>query len=188
MPARILAASFAFDFEITKLSKDKVKAIMWREAFGEFLTRHREKLGLTQTEVARRVGLSLSYIINLEQGKDPTGKNKKLKPPIEVVDQIAKALNLPVNKVRRIAGHETTVKDKNSVNEIPQDDAEAGFERSMFFSLYEEYQKLSPKQQSEFNRILEMLSRELRYIRREETDTPQMQKAKHKKDSFFVEA
>lgn len=160
---------------------------MWREAFGEFLTRHREKLGLTQVEVARRVGLSHSYIMNLEQGKDLTGKSKKLKPPVEVVDQIAKALNLPVNKVRRIAGHETAGKDKNSANEI-QDDAEAGFERSMFFSLYEEYQKLSPKQQSEFNHILEMVSRELRFIRLEETSSPQTQKVKLKKDSLLTEA
>lgn len=150
------------------------------------MTRHREKLGLTQAEVARRVGLSQSYIKNLEQGKDPTGKSKKPKPPIEVVDLIAKALNLPVNKVRRIAGHEA-VKDKSSQNEI-QDDIEAGFERSIFFSLYEEYQKLSPGQKNEFDVILEMVRRELRHIRISESDVPQMEQVKPKRDTVLIEA
>lgn len=55
--------------------------------FGTLLKEYREMRGVTKTSLASKLGVSLTYIINLE--------NSKEKPPtIERIDEIAGALNL----------------------------------------------------------------------------------------------
>jgi len=55
--------------------------------FGELLTKHREKAGYTSTELAKKMGVSLTYIRNLEL------RGKK-SPPFERCIQLTEILNL----------------------------------------------------------------------------------------------
>jgi|GEM_PF-2776640 len=132
--------------------------------FGQYVTRIRKKAGLTQEELARRVGLSTFYIDNLERGIDPTGKSKMLQPPCEVVDNIAKALGWNLFEARGAAGYEPpdTLPSPLLYEQAGQDE----FEQSDFASLYAKYQELTTRQRKEFQPILEMVNRELDYLLR----------------------
>lgn len=44
-------------------------AISVYRAFGQAIQRHRKRLGLTQDDIARRVGLSRTSITNIEKGR-----------------------------------------------------------------------------------------------------------------------
>ena len=59
---------------------------------GEFLKKRREELGLTQSEVATRAGISVSYLSTLERGQRHSITNAKLTPDRSKVVSIAKAL------------------------------------------------------------------------------------------------
>jgi transcriptional regulator with XRE-family HTH domain len=51
--------------------------------FGGILRRRRERLGLSMRETARRIGISPSYLVALEQGRNPsTGRAPVASPPI----------------------------------------------------------------------------------------------------------
>jgi transcriptional regulator with XRE-family HTH domain len=59
---------------------------------GEFLRKRRRELGLKQSDVAKRAGLSVSYISTLERGQKHSITNADLTPARDKVLAIAKAL------------------------------------------------------------------------------------------------
>jgi transcriptional regulator with XRE-family HTH domain len=142
----------------------KMQKLKLVKKFGQYVEHRRRKLGLTQEELARRVGLSTFYIDNLERGIDPTGKGKMLRPPREVVDNIAKALGWSQREARQAAEYEPPDSSKVSY------EAEEEFELSDFASLYDKYQKLSAERQKEFQPVLEMLNRELSFLLKEQEE------------------
>lgn len=77
-------------------------------SFGKWLSDAREAADLTQPELAKRVGVSVSYISALER-EEPTGKyGKPRRASIEKVDRIAKALGIPADEARLKAGYAPT--------------------------------------------------------------------------------
>ena len=65
-------------------------------SFGEILKTQRQKLGITQKQVAESVGLSGAYICSLENGK-------RTPPPYHTVAAIADVLQLDVERLWNIA-------------------------------------------------------------------------------------
>lgn len=61
--------------------------------------------GLSQTELARRVGVSTTYIGNLMRDISPSSKSGKARPKIEVVDRIATQLQVSITEARLAAGY-----------------------------------------------------------------------------------
>lgn len=90
--ARVDQAVAAFRSEI---SKAIAEAEMWNPGdhdkglpFGAFIRAHREMLGISLDEVARRAGSTKSHIWELERGRS---KN----PTVKMVHNIAVALGIP---------------------------------------------------------------------------------------------
>jgi transcriptional regulator with XRE-family HTH domain len=78
------------------------------ESFGEKLLQWREAKGIKQSEFARLLKLSPTYISNLERNNYPNSKDGKGKPSEKVVGKIAKVLSLPLDVVRLAAGYAPT--------------------------------------------------------------------------------
>ena len=126
------------------------------ETFGQRLARWREAAGLNQEELARRVGVTVTYIGYLEREVDPTGISERIRPMIEVVDGVAEALGVPLAEVRCAAGHPPP--DDSPVScEIVRNT----FGESDFAGLHHMYEQLTPEQRRTFQPILEMVRREL---------------------------
>jgi transcriptional regulator with XRE-family HTH domain len=76
-----------------------------RMPFAKWILEKRKALGLTQGQLAERVGVSVSYISALERN-EPFGKyGRERKPSVEIVDKIAKALQLDRDETRIKAGY-----------------------------------------------------------------------------------
>jgi transcriptional regulator with XRE-family HTH domain len=73
--------------------------------FGDWLYRIRKQAGITQRELAKRSGCSVSYISTLERGAVHSGSGGEIRPSEEVVSAIANALNAPLNQARLAAGY-----------------------------------------------------------------------------------
>ena len=65
-------------------------------SFGEMLKAKRQKLGLTQKQVAGSIGVSDAYICSLESGK-------RCPPPYHTVMTIAEALELDAERLWKVA-------------------------------------------------------------------------------------
>jgi transcriptional regulator with XRE-family HTH domain len=63
------------------------------EQFGANLRRIRRKYGLTQEELAHRVGMDVSYLSELENGKK--------EPCLRKMKEIAQALKIPLTQLLR---------------------------------------------------------------------------------------
>ena len=59
------------------------------KSLGKKIQRKRKDLGLTQDELAEKVGISLTYMGFIEQGR--------YAPSLEVLNKIAKALKIPLS-------------------------------------------------------------------------------------------
>jgi transcriptional regulator with XRE-family HTH domain len=72
-------------------------------SFGNWLLERRQAKNLKQVDVAKRVGISVSYVSALEREEPgPTGKIRK--PTVEIVDKIARALSANKDEARVAAG------------------------------------------------------------------------------------
>lgn len=138
------------------------------DMFGQYLTRRREAAGLTQAELAGRVGMTTTYIGYLERGSDPAGAGQEMQPMIEVVDAIAEALDVPVAEVRCAAGYD------------PPDDPAAScefvgstFDESDFATLHRLHEKLDPERRRAFHHVLRMVRRELESMLQEQGAEPE---------------
>ena len=74
-----------------------------KDSFGEFIRDRRKHLKMSSEEVALKAHISTSYVNHIE-------KNRKL-PSIHVVDDLAKALNLNKNELRKLAGYAPETED-----------------------------------------------------------------------------
>ena len=126
------------------------------ETFGQYLARRREAAGLSQAELAGRVGVTPTYIGYLERGDDPTGIGDAMRPVVEVVDAIAEALDTPVAEARCAAGYEPPEDSPCTCAAV-----ESTFGESDFATLHRMYEKLSPERRQVFRPILGMLWREI---------------------------
>ena len=130
------------------------------QRFGQYVARKRKAAGLTQAELAGRVSVTTTYIRHLERGVDPFGRSESLRPAVELVDAIAKAVDAPLAETRSRAGYATpTESNGEELNE-------SGFDKSDFAALYRKYERLKPKQKRAFTPILEMIDRELERLQK----------------------
>ena len=107
--------------------------------------------------------MTTTYISHLEREVDPTGIGEKLRPMIEVVDAIAKALSVPLAEVRCAAGYDPP-EDSSSSCEVVR----RTFGESDFAALHRMYERLTPEQRQRFQWALEMMSRELESMLKEQ--------------------
>lgn len=75
------------------------------ETFGDWLRARRTELGLSQTELERRAKVSKQYISNLERNVRQPISGELIKPSVEVVDRLARALGVPIAEARLKAGY-----------------------------------------------------------------------------------
>lgn len=126
------------------------------DTFGQRLARWREAAGLNQEELARRVGVTATYIGYLEREVDPTGIGERMRPMIAVVDAIAEALGVPLAEVRCAAGYKPPRDSPVSCEVVTNTFGEADFA-----TLQHLYEQLTSEQRRSFQPILEMVRREL---------------------------
>ena len=126
------------------------------DTFGQRLARWREGAGLNQEELARRVGVTGTYISYLEMETDPTGNGDGGRPAVEVVDAIAEALDVPLAEVRCAAGHKPPEGELISCEIV-----RSTFGETDFLALWRMYEELHPENQRKFYPIMEMVGREL---------------------------
>jgi len=72
--------------------------------FAEWLNVNRKKAGLTQAEVAKRSGLSFSYISTLERDQPHSLTGRKIAPTRAKVTAIAKAVGGDINDALTASG------------------------------------------------------------------------------------
>jgi transcriptional regulator with XRE-family HTH domain len=60
--------------------------------------------GWSQRELARRIGKSATYVHYLEGGANPSAKGKEMQIPSDVVDELARVLQLDKDELRLSAG------------------------------------------------------------------------------------
>lgn len=95
-------------------------------AFGRYIRQHRTTKGLTQQEVATRIGASLPYYNKIE--------NAKLPPPgPETLEGIARALDVDRDEVYAVAG------------KIPSDVIEVLRGRPDLWRMVREYARKHPR-------------------------------------------
>lgn len=70
---------------------------------GGILKRRREQLGLSTREAARRIGISASYIVALEQGHNPSTGRAPL-PSVPILAAIARILDVDLTTLLEAAG------------------------------------------------------------------------------------
>ncbi|HLL74358.1 MAG TPA: helix-turn-helix transcriptional regulator [Pyrinomonadaceae bacterium] len=126
------------------------------ETFGQRVARWREAAGLNQDELARRVGVTGTYIGYLELEVDPTGIGDGVRPVVEVVDAIAEALDVPLAEARCAAGLKPP-EDAPAACEVVR----GAFGEADFVALQRMYGELTADNRRKFYPILRMVSREL---------------------------
>ncbi len=131
------------------------------ETFGHYMKRRREAAGLTQAELAGRVGVTATYIASLERASDAAGIGQEMRPMIEVVDAIACALDAPVAEVRRAAGYEPPEDSAASCEAVG-----GTFDESDFAALHRMHEELDPARRRTFRPVLDMVRRELELLLR----------------------
>ena len=133
------------------------------ETFGRRLARWREAAGLTQGELAGRVGVTPTYICHLEREVEPAGVGEWQRPLVEVVDAIAAALDVPLAEVRCAAGYDPPEETSASCEVVRNT-----FGGSDFAELHQMYERLTPERRTQFRPIIEMVGRELEMMLKEQ--------------------
>ena len=146
------------------------------ETFGQYLTRRREAAGLTQAELAGRVGLTPAYIGYLERGSGPTGVGVGMRPRLEALSAIAEALGVPLAEVRCAAGY-AAPEDSDVSCEAVGDT----FGESDFASLHRMHERLDPERRRSFRPVLEMVRRELELMLNEQGAEPEGRPLAHRR-------
>lgn len=127
-----------------------------RGTFGQRLARWREAAGLSQGELAGRVGVTPTYICQLEREVDPKRAGEWPRPMLEVVDAIAEALGVPLAEARGAAGYDPP-DGTHASGEVVRNT----FDDSDFAVLQQMYEQLTTERRTQFHPILEMVGREL---------------------------
>lgn len=74
-------------------------------SFGKWLSAKRREAGLTQGQLARKAGISTSYVSTLERQQPHSITDAPPQPAIDVVESLAKALNENLDDARLAAGY-----------------------------------------------------------------------------------
>lgn len=84
---------------------------------GEFLTSERKKRDLSLRDFADELGISHTYLQNLEKGSDPRTGNP-VSPTVEKLDLISKSLGVSLDFLIKLAGYQISnnVTNLNSTN------------------------------------------------------------------------
>jgi transcriptional regulator with XRE-family HTH domain len=75
------------------------------ETFADWLRKHRKALGLLQSDVAKRAGVSTSYVSTLERGQKHSTTGADLKPERDKVKALAKAVRGDVDEALLLCGY-----------------------------------------------------------------------------------
>jgi transcriptional regulator with XRE-family HTH domain len=73
--------------------------------FGSQLKAWRKAKGMTQPELAKAVGVNVSYISNLERDFSPNTKSGKPRPSEALVEKFSKVLEISLDEIRLAAGY-----------------------------------------------------------------------------------
>jgi transcriptional regulator with XRE-family HTH domain len=76
-----------------------------QSAFGQWLRANRVDRRFTVEGLARKAGISKQYLSVLERAPKHPLTGKAVQPSVEIVDRIAKALNIPIDEARIAAGY-----------------------------------------------------------------------------------
>jgi transcriptional regulator with XRE-family HTH domain len=68
------------------------------KTFGDWLRDQRKALGLKQDDVAKRAGISVSYVSTLERNQPNTTTGKEIRPEPEIIEALAKAVQGDVSE------------------------------------------------------------------------------------------
>jgi len=124
--------------------------------FGERLRLWRKDAGLTQEELAKRIGKTKSHISNIERAQPHPESGAPPRPSLEVVDKLARALGRTVTEMREAAGY--GLPKREAILQEPGEDAEIFF----LASDYKELKKLTPEEeQAEIRGVIRMVRGEL---------------------------
>lgn len=85
------------------------------ESFGKWLLRHRKALQLTQGDVAKAAGVSVSYVSTLEREQPHSLTGEHITPDREKVAALAKAVRGDINEALNLAGYAS-----GTSNQIPE--------------------------------------------------------------------
>lgn len=114
-----------------------------RRALGDLVRTGRLRLGLTQAEFGRKIGLAQRSVSKIEQGETE-------QPRLAVLMQLARVLEIPLSEVTRAAGQSAgnvNVEDFFGEEDIPPE------LQASFLSL----RKLSPDRMRQAQEMLEVL-------------------------------
>lgn len=75
------------------------------QSFGHWLQERRKDAGMRQSDVAKRAGVSTSYISTLERGQKHSVTGAQLRPEPDKVEAIAKAVGGDVNEALALCGY-----------------------------------------------------------------------------------
>jgi transcriptional regulator with XRE-family HTH domain len=85
--------------------------LMPKETLGDLIREGLAATGMNNSELARRVEVSPTYIGNLLRDVSPSAKSGQPRPSPEVVDRIAHHLGLPIDRARLAAGYAPAQQD-----------------------------------------------------------------------------
>ncbi len=130
------------------------------ETFGQKMGRWREAANISQSELARRMGVSRNYISNLERDFSPTAKGGKPQPSVETCDKIAHALGVRVAEVRIAAGYVPPGKPETWMSQKPDIDdreRERQAEAARMAEMVRGFGSLTPERQAQVLAIIQVL-------------------------------
>jgi transcriptional regulator with XRE-family HTH domain len=78
---------------------------MPKENLSQLILEGLSKTDVNKSELARRVGVSPTYIGNLIRGVSPSAKGGVGRPKVTVVDRLARQLSIPISRMRLAAGY-----------------------------------------------------------------------------------
>lgn len=115
--------------------------------FGQWVRLKREEKGLTQMDVARRAGVSMSYISTIERGERHRITGAPSAPSRDIIINIAKALGADEAEALMRAGY--TPEDPKAIDIMQRDDI-----RIALFT-----GSIPPEELDEFRRAIEIAVR-----------------------------
>jgi transcriptional regulator with XRE-family HTH domain len=90
------------------------------KTFGQWLAENRLRAGLTQGELAKRAGMSPSYVSGLEREEPITADSRPRQPRRPKVERLAKALGADVNEALLVAGYAAEPSETPKPTNLPE--------------------------------------------------------------------
>lgn len=120
--------------------------------FSQWLSAARKESGMTQPELAAKAKTSKQYISNLERNSPHPVTGAPPQPSVEIVDNLAKALGVPLSEARLAAGYAPPENEMDSKE----------LQESEIAALFYEYNELSEGDKKELRTVMEVVRQEIR--------------------------